>query len=115
MGDINGDGDDIVAFSQNSGMACIHMANGSSYDPVQNYTVNSGLIGAEIGDIDSDGVAEIISISSGGLLSHQSWDNSTGLIYDANQTIEMNGSAGMPAGLASLYVGDFFATGNISA
>ena len=115
-GDINGDGfDDIVAFSQNSGIACIHMANGSSYDPVQNHTVNNGLIGAELGDIDSDGVAEIISISSGGLLSYQSWNNSTGLIYDANQTIEMNASAGMPASLTSLYVGDFFATGNISA
>ena len=53
VGDINGDGDDdIVAFSQNSGMACIHMANGSSYDPVQNHTVNNGLIGVELGDID---------------------------------------------------------------
>ena len=116
VGDINGDGDDdIVAFSQTSGMACIHMANGSSYDPVQNHTVSSGLIGAELGDIDSDGVAEILSINSGGLLSHQSWNNSTGLIYVTNQTIEMNGSAGMPAGLSSLYVGDFFGTGTISA
>ena len=116
VGDINGDGaDDIVSFSLNTGMACIHMANGSSYDPLQNQTVSNGLIAAELGDIDSDGVAEIISISSGGLLSYQSWNNSTGLTYVSNQTVEMNGSAGMPAGLTSLYVGDFFGTGNVSA
>jgi len=116
VGDINGDGaDDIVSFSLNTGMACIHMANGSSYDPLQNQTVSNGLIAAELGDIDSDGVAEIISISSGGLLSYQSWNNSTGLNYVSNQTVEMNGSAGMPAGLTSLYVGDFFGTGNVSA
>ena len=116
VGDINGDGaDDIVSFSHNSGMACIHMANGSSYDPLQNQTVSSGLIAAELGDIDSDGVAEIISISSGGSLSYQSWNNSTGLTYVSNQTVEMNGSAGMPAGLTSLYVDDFFGTGDVSA
>ena len=116
VGDINGDGaDDIVAFSKNSGMACIHMANGSSYDPLQNQSVSSGLIGAELGDIDSDGVAEIISISSGGILSYQAWNNSTGLTHVSNESVPMNGSAGMPAGLVSLYVGDFFGTGNISA
>jgi len=116
VGDINGDGaDDLVSFSLNTGMACIHMANGSSYDPLQNQTVSSGLIAAELGDIDSDGVAEIISISSGGSLSYQSWNNSTGLTYVSNQTVEMNGSAGMPAGLTSLYVDDFFGTGDTSA
>ena len=48
-----------------------------SYDPVQNSTVNNGMVGAKLGDIDSDGVAEIISINSEGLLSQQSWNNST--------------------------------------
>jgi len=116
VGDINGDGDDdIVAFAHNSGMACIHMANGSSYDPIQNSSVTNGLISAELGDINSDGVAEIISINSGGVLSYQSWNNSTGLNYVSNQSVSMNGSAGMPAGLSSLYVADFFGTGNISA
>ena len=116
VGDINGDGDDdIVAFAHNSGMACIHMANGSSYDPIQNSSVTNGLISAELGDINSDGVAEIISINSGGMLSYQSWNNSTGLNYVSNQSVSMNGSAGMPAGLSSLYVDDFFGTGNISA
>lgn len=116
VGDINGDGDDdIVAFAHNSGMACVHMANGSSYDPLQNSSVTNGLISAELGDINSDGVAEIISINSGGMLSYQSWNNSTGLNYVSNQSVSMNGSAGMPAGLSTLYVDDFFGTGNISA
>ena len=61
-GDINGDGDDdIVVFAKNMGQACIHMANGSSFDPVLNSTAANGLVSAKLGDID-DGADEIVSI-----------------------------------------------------
>jgi len=117
VGDLNGDGDDdIVAFSTFSGKACIHLANGSSFDPVQNSSITNGLVSATLGDIDSDGMADVISINSGGILAYQSWNNSTsGLIVGANQSISPNGSDGMPANLISLYVDDFFANGGISA
>ena len=62
VGDVNGDGsEDIVAFSTSSSTACIHLANGTNFDPVINQTVSSGLSMAKIGDIDSDGSDEIVT------------------------------------------------------
>ena len=119
VGDINGDGDnDIVAFASNSGQACIHMANGSTFDPVQNSTVIGGMVSAKLGDIDSDGAAEVISINSEGNLAFQSWNNSTsGLSSAVTQRVDSNESSGisMGANLLTLLVDDFFGNGNISA
>ena len=44
-GDVNGDGsEDIVAFSTSTSTACIHLANGTTFDPVLNQTISSGSI-----------------------------------------------------------------------
>ena len=118
VGDVNGDGDnDIVTFSTTSGNACIHLANGTSFDPVQNSTVtNSGLVSAKLGDINSDGMADVISIDSLGTLAYQSWNNTTsGLVTGANVSINPNGSNGIPANLVALHVGDFFGNSGTSA
>ena len=117
VGDLNGDGDeDIVAFSTVSNKACVHIANGTSYDPVLNLSLTSGLISAKLGDINADGTADIITINAMGALSYQNWNNATwGLDTAVSQTINPNGSVGMPANLVSLHVDDFFATGTISA
>ena len=66
-GDINGDGsEDIVAFSTSSSKACIHLANGTTFDPVLNQTISSGTSMAKIGDINSDGADEIVTVTTGG-------------------------------------------------
>ncbi len=116
VGDINGDGnEDIVAFSSTSGSACIHLANGSSFDPIKNETVGFGMLKGTLGDLNNDGIKEIISITSSGNLQHQSWDNSTGSLTTITaQQINRNGSIGTPAALVSVYSEDFFGTGNES-
>ena len=115
VGDINGDGhDDIVAFSVISSSACIHFANGTTYDPVMNLTITQNLIGAEIADFNLDGHDDIISINSGAVLSYQSWNNTTSsLSVLGSEVVNENGTAS-PAILQSLHVGDFFASGNNS-
>ena len=94
------------------------MANGSTFDPVQNSTVIGGMVSAKLGDIDSDGAAEVISINSEGNLAFQSWNNSTsGLSSAVTQRVDSNGSSGisMGANLLTLLVDDFFGNGNTSA
>ena len=119
VGDINGDGDDdIVAFAKNSGQACIHMANGTTFDPLINSTVIGGMVNAKLGDIDADGAAEVVSINTEGNIGYQSWNNSTnGLSTAVTERIDSNESSGisMAANLQTLHVGDFFGDGNISA
>ena len=116
VGDINGDGDqDIVAFSSNSAHACIHIANGSSFDPVKNQTIPNGVLEGTLADLDGDGNDEVISISMSGMLTYQSWNNSiNGLSTGVSQEINPNGSPGIPANLVSLYAGDFFGNSNAS-
>lgn len=117
VGDLNGDGDeDIIAFSDTSGNACIHLANGTSFDPVQNASVAAGLSSAKVGDINADGSDEIITVTSGGTLSYFSWNNTTsGLSSAVSSLVNGNGTIGMPAYLISLHVGDFFSNGTESA
>ena len=118
-GDINGDGDDdIVVFAKDMDQACIHMANGSSFDPVLNSTVINGLVSAKLGDIDGDGADDIVSINSEGNIAFQSWNNSTsGLNTAVTERIDSNLSGGLDiaATLVELHVGDFYGNGNISA
>ena len=116
VGDINGDArKDIVAFSSTSGSACIHLANGSSFDPIRNETVAPNMVQSTLGDLDNDGVDEIISVTSSGNLLHHSWNNSTGSLSAVlSQQINRNGSIGTPANLVSVYSMDFFGNGNES-
>ena len=115
VGDLNGDGDeDIVAFSSISNSACIHISNGTTFDPSVNISY-SGLLGGKVGDLNNDGSADIITIHEMGVLSFRVWDNSSwGLASSVDQTINPNGSVGIPANLVSLHVEDFFGTGNDS-
>ena len=115
-GDINADGaEDIVVFSTVTSQACVHLANASSFDPVLNISLSSGLIEGEVSDINQDGMDDIITIHNMGVLSFQVWDNaSAGFTTGTEQTISPNGSVGMPANLVSMYVEDFFNTGNNS-
>ena len=116
VGDINGDGSqDIVAFSRISGNACIHIANGSTFDPLNNQSVSSDLKSATLGDINGDGLDEVIAITTSGSLTFQTWTNSTSsLSMQVSQVINQNGSFGMPADLVSVHAQDFFANGNTS-
>ena len=115
-GDINGDGsEDIVAFSTSSNTACIHLANGTSFNPVINQSVSSGLSMAKIGDINSDGADEIVTITTSGTLSFYSWNNTTsGLSSPVVEVVNQNGTFGFPAILLSVYVDDLFNNGNES-
>ena len=115
-GDVNGDGnDDIVAFSTSSSTACIHLANGTTFDPVLNQTISSGTSMAKMGDINSDGSDEIVTVTTGGTLSFYSWNNTTsGLSSPITEVVDQNGTTGFPAILLSVHVGDFFNTGNKS-
>ena len=115
-GDINGDGsEDIVAFSTSSNTACIHLANGTSFNPVINQSVSSGLSMAKIGDINSDGADEIVTITTSGTLSFYSWNNTTsGLSSPIVEVVNQNGTFGFPAILLSVYVDDLFNNGNES-
>ncbi|MBT4982340.1 MAG: fibronectin type III domain-containing protein [Euryarchaeota archaeon] len=116
VGDINADGNqDVVVFSTVTSQACIHLGNTSSFDPVLNISLSSGLIEGEVSDINQDGMDDIITIHNMGVLSFQVWDNSSsGLTTATEETINPNGSSGMPANLISLHVEDFFNNGNNS-
>ena len=115
-GDVNGDGsEDIVAFSTSTSTACIHLANGTTFDPVLNQTISSGLSMAKMGDINSDGADEIVTVTTGGSLSFYSWDNtSSGLSSPVVEAVDQNGTTGFPATLLLVHVGDFFNNGNES-
>ena len=117
VGDLNNDSQqDIVVFSTQTGSACVHIANGSSFDPVRNLTAANGLVHGEMGDLNSDGYSELITIDSMGTLAYKTWDNaSSSFGTPITQQVSPNGSAGMPANLVSLHVGDFFGNGTESA
>lgn len=116
VGDLNNDSqEDIIAFSTFSSNACVHLGNGTTFDPVLNLSLSSGLISAKVGDFNSDNFDEIITISAMGSLSFHTWDNTTSTLNSAvTQTIFPNGSQGIPANLVSLYIADFFGNGNES-
>ena len=71
MGDVNGDGVDIVAFSSLSGSAH-SLCKWFIFDPVNNQSVITNILDATIVDLNADGSAEIISISMSGSLAYQS-------------------------------------------
>ena len=114
VGDLNGDGDqDIVVYSAIESTACVHLFNSTAFDPVLNISLASGLIGLEVGDINQDGIEEIVTIHSMGILSFQQWDNTSwSFTTGQTQTVNPNGSVGMPTNLLSIYVEDFFNNGN---
>ena len=73
------------------------------------------MVQSTLGDLDNDGVDEIISVTSSGSLLHHSWNNSTGSLSAVlSQQINRNGSIGTPANLVSVYSMDFFGNGNES-
>ena len=113
VGDLNGDGDqDIVAFSKTSNQACVHLANGSSFSPVQNITISSGLVDAKLGDFDGDGSDDVLAIHSNSEISYQFWDNTSATLSQSmTETIMENGSFSMPANVVEMHVGDFFNNG----
>jgi len=116
VGDINGDGyQDIVTFSTISGAACIHIANGSSFHPINNQSVAYDLKSATLGDVNGDGLDEVIAITMSGSLIVQKWSNSTSsLSLHASELINRNNTFGIPADLVSVYAQDFFGNGNVS-
>jgi hypothetical protein len=116
VGDLNGDGDqDIVAFSTISSTACVHIANGTSFDPVLNLSLTSALIDAKMGDLNNDGSDDIVSIHANGVLEFSTWINSSWNVATGDSTvINPNGSFGIPANLLSLQVDEFFPNGNDS-
>jgi hypothetical protein len=117
VGDLNGDGDqDIVAFSTISSTACVHIANGTSFDPVLNLSLSSGLISAQIHDMNNDGLDDIVTIHSMGVLEFNTWSNTSWSLTSSSSTVvNPNGTIGVPANLVSVYCEDFFSNGNDSA
>ena len=70
---------------------------------------------AKMGDINSDGADEIVTVTTGGSLSFYSWDNtSSGLSSPVVEAVDQNGTTGFPATLLLVHVGDFFNNGNES-
>ena len=119
VGDVNGDGsEDIVTFSPSDGLACIHISNSTQstgFDPVINSSLSSGLIEGNVGDVDGNGNADVISIHAMGIISYSAWDNSTAnLTVAITETVNPNGSMGIPANLLALEVEDFFSSNNES-
>jgi len=117
VGDLNNDAQkDIVAFSTDSSTACIHLANNTAFDPVINITITDGLLLADLGNVNSFGGDELVSLNSSGWLNYHTWNNTTSnLNPPISQIIYPNGSIGMAANLRALHVDDFFGNGKISA
>ena len=88
VGDFNGDGyQDIVAFSTISSTACVHIANGTSFDPVLNLSLSSGLISAQIHDMNNDGLDDIVTIHSMGVLEFNTWSNTSWSLTSSSSTV----------------------------
>ena len=61
--------------------------NSTGFDPVINVTITSGLIDGELGDVNSDGSDDIVSIHSMGVLSFMMWNNAC-LLYTSDAADE---------------------------
>ena len=95
-GDFNGDDhDDLVAFSYGSDLACVHIMNATTgaIGPAQSIALYSNTISASVGDFDSDGYADLISIHSGGIFALRNYNSKTSS-FSANltHTVNMNGT-----------------------
>ena len=114
LGDFNGDNfSDVAAFDSFNESACllISQSNGT-WSPNNNFSLGMAATEISSGDLDGNGVAELISIHSNGELNQFVFDNQSGSFIAAASTIVSNNVTAFPAELGSVVIGDFWGTGN---
>ena len=114
LADFNGDNfSDVAAFDSVNQSACllISQSNGT-WASNTNFSLGVAASAIASGDLDGNGVAELISIHSNGELNQFVYDNQSGGFIAAASTIVSNNGTPFPAELGSVLIDDFWGTGN---
>ena len=109
--DLNGDGrDDVINYVPESRTLCIHMVNsttGSSFEPQINLTLSSTIRDFDFIDFDGNGVDELVSVRSSGVVSLDYYKNRTNSFVNIDAITLYNSGTTTPANLSYLLV-DYF-------
>jgi hypothetical protein len=114
VGDFDGDGRaDVAATDATNESACIHMSQSSGgWSNSTNLTLGQGFTDLAVGDLDSDGADELVSVHGDGTLREFVFNPTNGSFgLGAQTTVTSNGS-GMQAVLSSVVTGQFWGSGN---
>ena len=108
--DINDDGyDDVVSIAPSDDRVCFHKTNSTTgaLGNATSVSLSADLISAQVGDVDGDGYADILSIHQGGVVSLRAYDDRNSN-FKANTTLIVlaNGTV-IPTQLTAMYADHF--------
>ena len=106
----NDDYSDVVSIAPTDDMVCIHKTNSTTgmLSNATSVSLTADLIAAQVGDVDGDGNADILSIHQGGIVSLRTYDGKNSNFKDnTTLTVNANGTV-MPTQLTAMYADHFY-------